>query len=100
MDHFAGLDVSVKETSICVVDDAGKIINYRPLSALSVELEEMPLRADGLFIKGKHPSPEMRAKISAGLRRHWLQRERSASIAPPRRRGGAKSRGGAQAACV
>src|SRR5712675_1941968 len=26
MDHFAGLDVSVKETSICVVDDAGKIV--------------------------------------------------------------------------
>src|SRR4030081_932963 len=25
MDHFAGLDVSVKETSICIVDDAGKI---------------------------------------------------------------------------
>jgi hypothetical protein len=24
MDHFAGLDVSVKETSICIVDDAGK----------------------------------------------------------------------------
>jgi hypothetical protein len=23
MDHFAGLDVSVKETSICIVDDAG-----------------------------------------------------------------------------
>ena len=26
MDHFAGLDVSVKETSVCVVDDAGKIV--------------------------------------------------------------------------
>jgi transposase len=26
MDHFAGLDVSVKETSVCIVDDAGKII--------------------------------------------------------------------------
>jgi len=26
MDHFAGLDVSVKETSICIVDDAGKIV--------------------------------------------------------------------------
>src|SRR6266568_2052627 len=26
MDHFAGLDVSVKETSVCVVDDTGKII--------------------------------------------------------------------------
>jgi hypothetical protein len=27
MDHFAGLDVSVKETSVCILDDAGKIVN-------------------------------------------------------------------------
>ena len=26
MVHFAGLDVSVKTTSVCVVDDAGKVI--------------------------------------------------------------------------
>ena len=26
MAHFVGLDVSVKETSACVVDDAGKVI--------------------------------------------------------------------------
>ena len=26
MDHFAGLDVSVKETSVCIVDDTGKVI--------------------------------------------------------------------------
>ena len=26
MDHFAGLDVSVKETSICIVDDTGRIV--------------------------------------------------------------------------
>src|ERR1700746_1834194 len=26
MDHFAGLDVSVKETSVCIVDDTGKSI--------------------------------------------------------------------------
>lgn len=26
MDHSAGLDVSVKETSICIVDDAGRIV--------------------------------------------------------------------------
>jgi hypothetical protein len=25
MDHFAGLDVSVKETSVCILDDAGRI---------------------------------------------------------------------------
>jgi transposase len=26
MDHFAGLDVSVKETSICIVNDTGRIV--------------------------------------------------------------------------
>jgi predicted NBD/HSP70 family sugar kinase len=26
MDYFAGLDVSVKDTSICIVDDTGKIV--------------------------------------------------------------------------
>ena len=25
MDYFAGLDVSVKDTSVCIVDDTGKI---------------------------------------------------------------------------
>jgi transposase len=26
MDHFAGLDVSVKDTSVCIVDETGKIV--------------------------------------------------------------------------
>jgi len=26
MDHSAGLDISVKETSICIVDDTGRIV--------------------------------------------------------------------------
>jgi len=26
MDYFAGLDVSLKETSVCIVDDASKIV--------------------------------------------------------------------------
>jgi transposase len=26
MEHYAGLDVSVKETSVCIVDRAGKVI--------------------------------------------------------------------------
>ena len=26
MKHYVGLDVSQKETSVCVVDDAGKIV--------------------------------------------------------------------------
>jgi len=26
MDHFSGLDISVKDTSVCIVDDTGKIV--------------------------------------------------------------------------
>ena len=26
MKHYAGLDVSVKETSVCIIDEAGKTI--------------------------------------------------------------------------
>ena len=26
MEYFAGLDVSVKDTSVCIVDDTGKIV--------------------------------------------------------------------------
>lgn len=26
MDYFAGLDVAVKETSVCIVDDTGRIV--------------------------------------------------------------------------
>ena len=26
VDHFAGLDVSVKESSVCIVDDTGRIV--------------------------------------------------------------------------
>ena len=26
MDHFAGLDISVKETSVCIVDGTGRTV--------------------------------------------------------------------------
>ena len=34
IDHFAGLDVSVKETSVCIVDDTGKIVREALFHAL------------------------------------------------------------------
>jgi transposase len=33
MDYFAGLDVSVKETSVCIVDDAGGIVREAKLAS-------------------------------------------------------------------
>ena len=37
MDHFAGLDVSVKETSVCIVDDTGRLVR-------EVKVERMMMR--------------------------------------------------------
>src|SRR4029079_6505827 len=33
MDHFAGLDVSVKETSVCIVDDTSKLVREVKVSS-------------------------------------------------------------------
>ena len=52
MEHFAGLDVSVKETSICIVDDAGRTVREVRVaertrsSAAGAEARRLPLQAD------------------------------------------------------
>ena len=33
MDYFAGLDLSVKETSVCIVDDTGKLVREVKVSS-------------------------------------------------------------------
>jgi hypothetical protein len=52
MDYFAGLDVSVKETSICIVDDAGKIVREVKMAsepeALLQVLTNPPTTSNGL----------------------------------------------------
>ena len=48
MDCFAGLDVSVKETSVCIVDDAGKIVREaRVASEPEAPDLAVPSRDDG-----------------------------------------------------
>ena len=52
MEHSAGLDVSVKETSVCIVDDTGKIVREvkvtsEPDALLGVLTNPaLPLQAD------------------------------------------------------
>ena len=53
MEHFAGLDVSVKETSICIVDDTGKIVREvkvasEPDALLQVLKNNVPITSSGL----------------------------------------------------
>ena len=47
MEHFAGLDVSVKETSVCVVDDTGRIV--RELKVASEPEALLPVLTSPLY---------------------------------------------------
>jgi transposase len=63
MEHYAGLDVSVKETSVCVIDGAGKVIHE-----VKVVTEPEAIRAvlvDGTFTIA-------RIGLEAGPLSQWL----------------------------
>ena len=63
MDHFAGLDVSVKETSVCIVDDLGKIVR-------EVKVASEP---EALLVVLKNPSYRFkRIGLEAGPLSQWL----------------------------
>ena len=62
MDHFAGLDVSVKETSVCIVDDAGKIVR-------EVKVASEP---GALLAVLKNPAYHFRIGLEAGPLSQWL----------------------------
>src|SRR6266566_1528999 len=63
MDHFVGLDVSVKETSICIVDDAGKIVR-------EVKVASEP---EALLAVLKNPAYHFkRIGLEAGPLSQWL----------------------------
>jgi transposase len=63
MDYFAGLDVSVKDTSVCIVDDTGRII--REVKVLS--------EPDALLTVLKNPVHHFkRIGLEAGPLSQWL----------------------------
>ena len=63
MDYFAGLDVSVKETSVCIVDDTGKIVR-------EVKVASEP---DALLAELTNPAYRLeRIGLEAGPLSQWL----------------------------
>jgi len=63
MDHFAGLDVSVKETCVCIVDDTGKIVR-------EVKVASEP---EALLAVLKNPAYRFkRIGLEAGPLSQWL----------------------------
>jgi transposase len=73
MVHFVGLDVSVKETSVCVVDDAGKVI-------LEQKVPTEP--ADIIALLTSLGEPYGRIAIEAGPLLQWLVNALSAAELP------------------
>jgi transposase len=63
MDYFAGLDVSVKETSVCIVDDAGKIVREVRVAS---ELEAL------LQVLANNTYCFKRVGVEAGPLSQWL----------------------------
>src|SRR6478672_2291144 len=63
MDHFAGLDVSVKETSVCIVNDTGRIVR-------EVKVASEP---EALLVVLKNPAYHFeRIGLEAGPLSQWL----------------------------
>jgi transposase len=63
MDHFAGLDVSVKDTSVCIVDDSGRIVR-------EVKVASEP---EALLLVLQDPSSHFkRIGLEAGPLSQWL----------------------------
>ena len=63
MDHFAGLDVSVKDTSVCIVDGAGKIIREAKVAS----------EPDALLAVLRNPAYHFkRIGLEAGPLSQWL----------------------------
>jgi transposase len=70
MQHYVGLDVSVKETSVCIVDKTGKVIREvkvatEPVAILAVLTEE-PFAIERI---GLEADP-----YRSGCTAHWLRR--------------------------
>ena len=63
MDHFGGLDVSVKETSICIVDDTGRIVK---------EVKVVSEPAALLMVLGNPIYRFKRIGLEAGPLSQWL----------------------------
>src|ERR1700738_170817 len=73
MAHFVGLDVSVKETSVCVVDDAGKGI---------LEQKIIPEPADIIALLASLGVSFGRIGIEAGPLSQWLVNALTAANLP------------------
>ena len=73
MDHYVGLDVSVRETSVCVVDETGKLLK-------EAKVPTEPGSIASLLAKGGYVCK--RVGLEAGPMSQWLYAELAAARLP------------------
>lgn len=73
MDHYVGLDVSVRETSVCVVDETGKLVK-------EAKVPTGPEAIASLLAKGGYACK--RVGLEAGPMSQWLYAELAAAGVP------------------
>ena len=66
MRHYAGLDISMKETAVCIVDEAGKIVTEGFVPTDPTSIAEF-LKRTGLTIE--------KVALESGCLSHWLIKE-------------------------
>ena len=70
MKHYAGLDISVKETSICIVDETGAICREIKVTSHPEDLvQALTIPRGGSFGSGSKP-----ALCRNGCTADWLRR--------------------------
>jgi hypothetical protein len=77
MDHFAGLDVSVKETSVCIVDDVGKIVREVKVASEPEALLAVSRPIDGA---SRIRTWSSASRCAAKVRHHQIQIRRLLSF--------------------
>ena len=98
MAHFVGLDVSVKETAVCVVDEVGEVVLEQKvptepddivtlLTSIGeaygrVGIEAGPLKRNGRLVNGLAAAglPIVCVETGSGTCKRWLKAHRPASM--------------------
>jgi hypothetical protein len=105
MDHFAGLDVSVKATSVCIVDDAGKVVREvkvtsepETLLALEAATAAGPAAVESVGAT-MHRQPTPRSIAAAEVQLGNVSKEQTEAVGAAMVRAGEADRVGDQSAC-
>ncbi len=64
MAHFVGLDVSVKETAVCVVDEVGEVVSKQKVPTEPDDIVTLLTSIGEAYDRGRDREADLRAPVS------------------------------------